>query len=125
MIRVTIEIYDGSTTELSQIIAIKNDGTGSADLGSYDVEAVGADRVSYLRAKVEGFPRQKHPVLQLVRRALNALWYQMKSEAIRTALDQPKQHWGRCHKCGEPARRLCCDGLCESCEVPEYRCEED
>lgn len=73
MVRVTIEIWDGKTMELSQIIAIKNDGTGTPGVGHYDVEAVGSDRVVYARARVENFPRQKRSVLQLVRRALNAL----------------------------------------------------
>lgn len=73
MIRVTIEIYNGKSLELSQVIAIKNDATGTEDVGHYDVDAYGSDRMKYLSARVEKFPRRKRSVLQLVRRALNAL----------------------------------------------------
>ena len=74
MIRVKIEIYDWKTIELSQIVVIKNDGSGDEEIGNYDVEAVGGGtRETYLRTRVQGFPRRTSSVLQLVRRAMNAL----------------------------------------------------
>lgn len=84
MIVVRVELHsavNGQVTELGRCI-ITNDGTGTADVGHYDVSALrGRSKVQLdrgqvqRRGRVESWPRQRLHVWNLVAAALAAVGY--------------------------------------------------
>lgn len=75
MLIVKIELHSAVTGEVSEIahMRIINDGTGTRDLGNYDVELMEGrkdGRRVAMKSRVEGYPRLPYTVWELVRRAL-------------------------------------------------------
>lgn len=73
MIVVEVKAYSHERGfELLEYIEIQNDGTGDAQLASYDVRrfSTGGNRVSVDRDEVKNFVR-RHGALELVRQVLN------------------------------------------------------
>ena len=80
MLRVTIEIVPHGIEECARVIAkaaIINNGTGTAELGNYQVSLAGGDgkplrRRFWKKGSVLGFPREKRGAWDLLYLALAA-----------------------------------------------------
>lgn len=76
MLRVKIEDVPplGATPKVLGLLEIQNDGSGTEESGNYDVRlAHGPKGRHWLKARVEGFPRQEKGPWHLVQAALQAV----------------------------------------------------